>query len=162
MAIIKQYHKDTNTTYVYESEYYYDKEKKQSRSKRKLIGKIDEETGQIVPTGKRGGRKKRTPPKAGAKSAAVPDQKDVEELSDLQKLKDLHNLQKRVGDQEEEISSLKSHMADMEELYKGLLAERDGTVKNLQSQVKGLKTQVQKYERAISGITLSLEKLNES
>ena len=34
-----------------------DSEKKQSRSKRRLIGKIDKETGEIVPTGKRGRKK---------------------------------------------------------------------------------------------------------
>ncbi len=44
-------------TYVYESESYWDKEKKQPRSKRTLIGKIDETTGEIVPTGKSGRRK---------------------------------------------------------------------------------------------------------
>lgn len=33
--------------------------KKQPRSRRKLIGKIDEETGEIVPTGGRRNRKKR-------------------------------------------------------------------------------------------------------
>lgn len=60
MAIIKQYHKDTDTTYVYESTSYWDAEKGQSRSKRKVIGKIDPVTGEIVPTGKRG-RKKKTP-----------------------------------------------------------------------------------------------------
>ena len=35
MAIVKQYHKDTDTTYVYESVSYWDEEKKQSRSKRR-------------------------------------------------------------------------------------------------------------------------------
>ena len=45
MAIIKQYHKDTDTTYVYESISYWDEEKKQSRSKRRVIGKLDPETG---------------------------------------------------------------------------------------------------------------------
>ena len=54
MAIIRQYHKDTDTTYVYESESYWDEEKKQSRSKRRLIGKVDPVTGEIIPTGKRG------------------------------------------------------------------------------------------------------------
>lgn len=44
-------------TYVYESESYWDKEKKQPRSKRTLIGKIDEATGEIVPTSKSGRRK---------------------------------------------------------------------------------------------------------
>ena len=60
MAIIKQYHKDTDTTYVYESESYWDAEKRQSRSRRKVIGKIDPATGEIVPTGKRGRKKKNT------------------------------------------------------------------------------------------------------
>ena len=54
MAIIKQYHKDTDTTYVYESISYWDEEKKQSRSKRRVIGKLDPETGEIIPTGRRG------------------------------------------------------------------------------------------------------------
>lgn len=57
-SIIKKLNKQTGVTYVYESESYWDKEKKQPRSRRKLIGKIDEETGEIVPTGGRGGRKK--------------------------------------------------------------------------------------------------------
>ena len=58
MAIIKQYHKDTDTTYVYESESYWDPELKQARSKRRCIGKIDPDTGEIVPTGRRGKKKK--------------------------------------------------------------------------------------------------------
>lgn len=58
MAIIQQYHRDTNTTYVYESTSYWDAEKAQSRSKRKCIGKIDPVTGNMVPTGKRGRQKK--------------------------------------------------------------------------------------------------------
>lgn len=58
-SIIKKLNKQTGVTYVYESESYWDKKKKQPRSKRKLIGKIDEQTGEIVPTGGRKGRKKR-------------------------------------------------------------------------------------------------------
>lgn len=57
MAIIKQYHKDTDTIYVYESTSYWDAEKGQSRSRRKCIGKIDPATGEMVPTGKRGRQK---------------------------------------------------------------------------------------------------------
>lgn len=52
-SIIKKFSKQTGVTYVYESESYWNKEKKQPRSRRKLIGKIDEETGG------RGNRKKR-------------------------------------------------------------------------------------------------------
>ena len=57
MSIVKLKDKRTGTTYVYESESYWDKEKKQPRSRRKLIGKLDEETGEIVPTGKSGRKK---------------------------------------------------------------------------------------------------------
>ncbi len=53
MAIIKQTNKKTGITYVYDSHSYWDKEKKQHRSDRKLIGKIDPETGEIVPTRKK-------------------------------------------------------------------------------------------------------------
>ena len=70
MAIIKQYHPDTQTTYVYESTYYWDADKQQSRSKRKLIGKVDPKTGETVPTGKRGPKTKR--PNAGAAVQAAP------------------------------------------------------------------------------------------
>ncbi len=58
-SIIKTLNKKTGVTYVYESESYWDKEKKQPRSRRKLIGKIDGETGEIVPTGGRGKSKKK-------------------------------------------------------------------------------------------------------
>ena len=53
MAQIKQYNKKTGITYVYDSHSYWDKEKKQHRSDRKLIGKIDPGTGEIVPTRKK-------------------------------------------------------------------------------------------------------------
>ena len=54
MAIVKVHNKARNVTYVYESVSYWDKELRQPRSHRKLIGRIDPATGDIVPTGKRG------------------------------------------------------------------------------------------------------------
>lgn len=54
MSIVKMYNKKTGVTYVYESESYWDKEKQQPRNRRKLIGKIDPATGEIVPTGRPG------------------------------------------------------------------------------------------------------------
>ena len=56
-SIVKLKDKRTGITYVYESESYWDKEKKQPRSHRKLIGKIDPETNEIIPTGPRGRKK---------------------------------------------------------------------------------------------------------
>jgi hypothetical protein len=48
------HNKARNVTYVYESESYWDREKKQPRSRRRLVGKVDPETGEVVPTGPRG------------------------------------------------------------------------------------------------------------
>mgnify|MGYP001069792312 CR=1 FL=1 len=50
MAIIKQYDKRSGITYAYESHSYWDPEKKMTRAKRKLIGRVDPETGEIVRT----------------------------------------------------------------------------------------------------------------
>ena len=55
-SIVFQHDKRSGITYAYESTSYYDKEKKQPRAKRKLIGRVDPESGQIVPTGGRKGR----------------------------------------------------------------------------------------------------------
>ncbi len=54
-AIIRQTDKRTGITYEYESVSFWDKEKQQSRAKRTLIGKLDPETGEVIPA-----RKKRT------------------------------------------------------------------------------------------------------
>lgn len=50
MSIVKQFDKRSGITYAYESVSHWDKEKKQSRSKRKLIGRVDELTGEIIAT----------------------------------------------------------------------------------------------------------------
>ena len=72
MAIITQTDKRSGITYAYDTEYYWDKEKKQSRARRKLIGRIDPETGEIVPTDGRGR-------KASAPAETEPDYKDLYE-----------------------------------------------------------------------------------
>jgi hypothetical protein len=50
MGIIFQKDKRSGITYAYENTAYWDKEKKVSRSKRTLIGRVDKDTGDIVPT----------------------------------------------------------------------------------------------------------------
>ena len=57
MTMVKQLDKRSGITYVYESVSYWDKEKKQPRSKRTLIGRLDRTTGEIVPTDGRGKRR---------------------------------------------------------------------------------------------------------
>jgi len=48
--IVFQENKTTGIVYAYEDSPYWDKEKKQSRSKRKCIGKVDPVSGEIVST----------------------------------------------------------------------------------------------------------------
>lgn len=80
MAIIKQYDKRSGITYVYDSKSYYDKEKKCSRAKRTLIGKIDPDTGEIIPTD---GRNKGAKSKSTASSSPEIDKdKRIQELED--------------------------------------------------------------------------------
>lgn len=69
MATTKCKDKRTGITYVYSSESYWDKELKAPRNRKKLIGKIDGETGEIVPTGKRGRRPKNREAKAPEEGA---------------------------------------------------------------------------------------------
>ncbi len=81
MAIIKQYHKDTDTTYVYDSASYWDADKQQSRSKRKLLGKLDPETGEIIPTGNRGRKHKATVPDNRTDAEACEKDEKIRELT---------------------------------------------------------------------------------
>lgn len=49
-SIVYLTNKKSGTKYAYSSVSYYDKEKKQPRNKRKLLGIVDPVTGEIVPT----------------------------------------------------------------------------------------------------------------
>lgn len=95
MGIIKQLDKRTGITYVYESKAYWDKEKQQSRAKRTLIGKIDPETGEMIPTD---GRHRKT----GEPSEKEPDYKKMYE-----------KLQKKCEAQEVLIKSLKEEIKQL-------------------------------------------------
>ena len=79
MAIIKQFDKRSGQTYVYDSKSYYDKEKKCSRAKRTLIGKLDSETGEIIPTD---GRNKGAKSKPDSPAPEIDSDKRIQELED--------------------------------------------------------------------------------
>ena len=68
MATIYQTNKKTGITYVIESESYWDKEKQQPRSHRTIIGKIDPDTGEVVPTKKYNREKKESSPSKSCSS----------------------------------------------------------------------------------------------
>ena len=76
MAVVKQLDKRSGITYVYESKSVWDKNLKRSRSTRRLIGRLDTATGDIVETDgrRRGGRplgKTAVPVKAAPKKVAT-------------------------------------------------------------------------------------------
>ncbi len=60
-----QKNKKTGVTYVYEATSYWDKEKKQPRNKQICIGKLDPETGEVIPS------KRLDPVQAAARDPAV-------------------------------------------------------------------------------------------
>ena len=100
MAIIHQYDKRSGLTYAYESHSYWDKEKKMSRAKRTLIGRVDPDTGEIVPTD---GRCKKD--KVKVEKNNEPDYKTLYE-----------KLQKKCAAQESLIAALQK---EMDHLKKG-------------------------------------------
>ena len=94
MAIIHQYDKRSGITYAYESHSYWDKEKKMTRAKRKLIGRVNTETGEIIPTD---GRNRKDKPKKEPVDA--PDYKTMYE-----------KLEKRFAGQEALITALRKEI----------------------------------------------------
>ena len=99
MAIIKQFDNRSGITYVYDSKSYYDKEKKCSRAKRTLIGKLDPDSGEIIPTD---GRNK------GAKSKDKTFPKKVNKDKRILELEDENRqLKLQIDALKKEISRLK-------------------------------------------------------
>jgi transposase len=72
-AIVYQTDKRSGITYAYQSISYWDKEKKQSRANRTLIGRVDRETGEIVPTDGRNRKKQdaKVPAKRGPRASEM-------------------------------------------------------------------------------------------
>ena len=58
MSIVRYTNKKTGVVSLYESTSYYDPELKQSRPKRKYLGIEDPETGELIPSSGKRGRKK--------------------------------------------------------------------------------------------------------
>ena len=97
-CIVYQTNKKTGITYAHESFSYWDKEKKQPRSRRKYIGRVDPDTGKIVTV-----RKRRS-------DAAA-------ELSDAAQER-IAQLQQTVREQREQINSLNKELEALTRKYK--------------------------------------------
>lgn len=117
MSIIKQYHKDTNTTYVYESESYWDPELKQARSRRHCIGKIDPETGEMVPTGKRGRKKSTKETETGSDEyASLLSMYEESQKENLMLTAKVASLEKELDESLRQIRKLKTTAQKIEKL----------------------------------------------
>ena len=81
MGIIYQKDKRSGITYAYESKAYWDKEKKQSRAKRTLIGRVDLGTGEIVPTD---GRMRKARERAAEPDYKVLYEQALERIAELE------------------------------------------------------------------------------
>ncbi len=98
MAIVRQTDKRTGITYVFEQISTWNPELKQSRSKRRLLGKIDPETGEMVPTG----------PVGRPRTKAADKESTSSEVASLKKA--LAASQKKVADLSEEIWRLEGRL----------------------------------------------------
>lgn len=94
MSIVKGYSKANDTTYAYEQNMTWDPVAKKPVGTRKLIGKFDPKTGEIIPTGKRG-RKKKEP---GETSTPAP--------SDSVLIKQNQKLQSEIDSLREQLTQL--------------------------------------------------------
>ena len=133
MAIIKKYNKANGTTYVYDSISYWDKEKQQPRSKRKLIGKLDPVTGEIVPTGGRGRKPKGDSTEAELSSEHSPGQVSAPLPSDLPDSTDYKSLYEAAR---RSILEKDAAIASMEAAVSRLTEEKQDLMEKLEQLVR--------------------------
>lgn len=96
MSIVRYVNKKTGSVALYESTSYYDPETKQSRPKRKYLGTEDPETGELIPSSGKRGRKKKS-------DGGTPSKKEKQE--EIYKAK-YDKLQKECQEKDEKIKQL--------------------------------------------------------
>lgn len=120
MAILK-YANQSGIVYAYESISEWDPVKKQSRSKRKCLGRVDPDTGEIIPaSGRRGRPPKNTgnaPPSKdpdGRKSVSQAEEKLKKLTSDYEKIMEQNkNLLEENRKLKALVSKIKKELADI-------------------------------------------------
>ena len=95
-TIVQHYDKKTGKIRVYESTPHYDPVTKQSRPKRKYLGILDPETGELIPSSGRRGRR--------------PSSKDATTTEDHAASSQITELQKSISAKEAEIVSLQAEV----------------------------------------------------
>ena len=112
-SIVYQIDKKTGAKYAFESVSYWDKNKKQPRSKRKYLGKVDPETGEIIPSR---GRTVHSEEKASEETTILPAlYKEIEERD--RTIKELRRDLDEVTEKYNELLTTVQKIRAMVELY---------------------------------------------
>ena len=116
MPIVK-YKNQSGVTYAYEQTSSYDSERKQSRPVRKYLGRVDPETGEIIPTTGKCGR----PPKKTAESKPENQEPDYKALFE-KKCLEAERLQKELAKVKETNEQLSLQTRELKQV---IVAVRD-------------------------------------
>ena len=112
-SIVYQIDKKTGAKYAFESVSYWDKDKKQPRSKRKYLGKVDPETGEIIPSR---GRTVHSEEKASEETTILPAlYKEIEERD--RTIKELRRNLDEVTEKYNQLLTTVQKIREMVELY---------------------------------------------
>ena len=112
-SIVYQIDKKTGAKYAFESVSYWDKDKKQPRSKRRYLGKVDPETGEIIPSR---GRTVHSEEKASEETTILPAlYKEIEERD--RTIKELRRDLDEVTEKYNELLTTVQKIREMVELY---------------------------------------------
>lgn len=103
-TIVKHFDKKTGKTRVYESTPHYDPATKQSRPKRKYLGTIDPETGQLIPSSGRRGR-----------TALIQNDMDGSPAEPSEKIAELR---KTISEKDSKIAALTSEVESLQRVVK--------------------------------------------
>ena len=119
MSIVRYTNKKTGVVTLYESTSHYDPETKQSRPIRKYLGKLDPETGELIPSKKR--KKKEEQPPAGSS--------DLQLKNALQeKTRECLEKERRIRELEEELQKLRSSMSRIITASRSILEISSGSL----------------------------------
>ncbi len=120
MSIVRYTNKKTGQVMLYESTSYYDPETKQSRPKRKYLGVEDPETGELIPSCGKRGRKKAADGEVRAKKVK---QEDKYKVKYEKLLKDCSEKDERIKHLEHENKRLRFSIAKLRDTASEILGE---------------------------------------
>lgn len=123
MSTIIKYKNQSGITYAYEQTSIWDPEKKQARPKRKYLGRVDEETGEIIQTSRKSPRRRKQnqePPEMAAGS-------EIEALY-LESQKSLTEAREKISRLEKENDALKKRNKKLEDNADAVLKQMKAIV----------------------------------